>query len=119
MSADEYVLMASDTKVLGNPLLMTQHFVGLSKLVQTAEDEITGHHQLRVAHQKYTDESRKVVSVKGHAHGRGDMWYKRVDGVWKWAGVRPDVRWTEYNYEDVFSEGRHEFSERRDTHEDS
>jgi scytalone dehydratase len=48
MPADEYITMASDPTVLGNPLLKTQHFVGLTKWEKTSDDEITGYHQLRV-----------------------------------------------------------------------
>jgi scytalone dehydratase len=106
MPANDFIAMASHPKFLGNPLLKTQHFVGLSKWEQTSDGEITGRHQLRVPHQKYTDESRKTVAVKGHAHGIGTMWYKRVDGVWKFAGLSPDIRWYEHDYDQVFAEGR-------------
>ncbi len=111
MPANEFITMASDPKVIGNPLLKTQHFVGGTRWEKTADDEITGYHQLRVAHQKYTDQSCKTVAVKGHAHGRGTMWYKKVGDVWKWAGVSPHVRWTEYDYDQVFAEGRDSFGE--------
>jgi scytalone dehydratase len=118
MPADEYITMASDPTVLGNPLLKTQHFVGLTKWEKTSDDEITGYHQLRVPHQKYTDDSYKAVAVKGHAHGSSTMWYKRVSGVWKFAGLSPEIRWTEYNYDEVFADGRDLFGEGKDVHGD-
>ena len=111
MPIDEFVAMASNAHFLGNPLLKTQHFIGLSTWEKEGADVIVGTHQLRVPHQKYTDASLSEVAVKGHAHGIATMWYRRVDDVWKFAGVRPQIRWTEYNYEDVFSEGRTHFGE--------
>lgn len=116
MPADEFVTMASDPKVLGNPLLKTQHFVGGTRWEKTSDDEITGYHQLRVPHQKYTDESRKTVAVKGHAHGSSTMWYKKVNGVWKFAGLSPEIRWSEYDYDQVFAEGRESFGEAKAAH---
>jgi len=75
MPADEFVAMASDPKVLGDPTLKTQHFQGASKWEKVSDTEITGYHQLRVPHQKYTDESMTTIAVKGmyagHASNRG------------------------------------------------
>ncbi|KAL2194795.1 Scytalone dehydratase [Corynascus similis CBS 632.67] len=104
MPADMYVGMASDPKFLGNSLLMTQHFFGLCRWEKTSETEITGRHQVRVAHQKYTDAARTEVAVKGHSHGGATVWYKKVDGVWKFAGICPHERWFEYDYDKVFLE---------------
>jgi scytalone dehydratase len=102
MPAEEFIAMASDEKFLGNPLLKTQHFVGATKWEQTCETEITGYHQMRVAHQKYADVETKEVAVKGHAHGKGTMSYRKVDGVWKFAGIQPDIRWSEYDHDKIF-----------------
>lgn len=114
MPASEYISMASDPKVLGDPLLMTQHFIGGTRWEKTAEDEITGYHQLRVPHQRYTDASRKHVAVKGHAHSYNTHWYKRVNGVWKFAGLNPDIRWTEYDFDRIFESGRDELGEKKE-----
>jgi scytalone dehydratase len=111
MPLDEFVAMASNTRFLGNPLLKTQHFVGLGAWQKVSENEIIGTHQLRVAHQRYTDASLRDVAVKGHAHGVGTIWYRLVEGEWKFAGVCPQIRWTEYNYDDVFAEGKSQFGE--------
>ncbi|KAG8168720.1 hypothetical protein KVR01_001469 [Diaporthe batatas] len=102
MAADEFARMVSSPHVLGSPLLMTQHFVGTSKWEKMSSDEIVGHHQMRVAHQKYTDPTLKTVAIKGHSHGSATIWYKRVDGVWKFAGLRPNERWFEYDYDKIF-----------------
>ncbi|KAF2017709.1 Scytalone dehydratase [Aaosphaeria arxii CBS 175.79] len=111
MPAEEFVLMASDPSVLGNPLLKTQHFIGGTRWEKVSEDEMLGYHQLRVPHQRYTDETMKKVAVKGHAHSFNLHWYKKIDGVWKFAGLCPDIRWFEYDFDQVFSEGRDSFGE--------
>jgi scytalone dehydratase len=88
MPADEFVKMASDPKVLGDKCLMTQHFIGGTKW-----------------------ETRQHVAVKGHAHSYNTHWYKKVNGVWKFAGLNPDIRWAEYDFDKVFAEGRDEMGE--------
>ncbi|CRG86684.1 Scytalone dehydratase [Talaromyces islandicus] len=105
MPADDFRALASGKSFLGNPRLKTQHFIGASKFVRTSnEDEIIGYHQMRVAHQKYKDDELTVVLHKGHAHGHARVWYRKVDGVWKFAGLQPEIRWTEYDYGKVFQE---------------
>jgi scytalone dehydratase len=111
MPAEEFVAMASDPAVLGNPLLKTQHFIGGTRWEKVSEDEMVGFHQLRVPHQRYTDETRSKVAVKGHAHSFNKHWYKKVDGEWKFAGLSPDIRWFEYDFDKVFAEGRDSFGE--------
>ncbi|EHY59741.1 Scytalone dehydratase [Exophiala dermatitidis] len=111
MPAEEYIAMVSDPKVLGDKRLMTQHFCGASKWEKVSDDEIIGYHQLRVPHQKYTDETRTKVLVKGHAHSSNTHWYRKIDGVWKFAGLNPDIRWSEYDFDKVFAEGRDELGE--------
>lgn len=111
MPADDFVGMALDPKVLGNPRLKTQHLVGMSTWTKTSETGITGYHQMRVAHQKYADEKLTEVAIKGHAHGKGTIWYRKVDGVWKFAGIEPDIRWSEYDHDKIFHEGEEKFRE--------
>ncbi|KAK4995157.1 hypothetical protein LTR66_004965 [Elasticomyces elasticus] len=102
MPARDFIAMASNPSFLGNPLIKTQHFIGLSVWERTGEDEIAGRHQVRVAHQRYADESFTNVAVKGHNHGGATTWYKKIDGVWKFAGIGPEARWFEFDYEKVF-----------------
>ncbi|KKY24632.1 putative scytalone dehydratase [Diplodia seriata] len=111
MPADEFVAMISSQAVLGDPLLKTQHFIGGSKWEKISDDEVIGVHQLRVPHQRYTDETRTTVAVKGHAHSTNTHWYKKVNGVWKFAGLNPEIRWGEYDFDKVFASGRDEFGE--------
>lgn len=111
MSAEDFVKMASDPHVLGDPTLKTQHFCGGSKWEKVSDEEIIGYHQLRVPHQKYTDATLTTVAVKGHAHSSNTHWYKKVDGVWKFAGLCPDIRWCEYDFDKVFATGRDNMGE--------
>lgn len=111
MPAEEFVQMASHPQFLGNPLLRTQHLVGASRWEKTSDDEMVGRHQMRVPHQKYTDTSLKTVAVKGHSYGGATVWYKRVDGVWKFAGLEPHERWFEYDYDRIFTDAATEFKE--------
>ncbi|KAH7303306.1 putative scytalone dehydratase [Stachybotrys elegans] len=112
MTSEAFVGMASDPKFLGNPRLKTQHFVGgAAKWEQTSETEITGFHQMRVAHQKYADDQLTQVSMQGHGHGMATIWYRKVDGVWKFAGIEPGVRWGEFDYAKIFVEGEEKFGE--------
>ena len=111
MPADEFVAMASDPKVLGDKTLRTQHFCGASKWEKVSDTEITAYHQLRVPHQRYTDETLTKVLLKGHAHSTNTHWYQKVDGVWKFAGLCPDIRWFEYDFDKVFTSGAEAFGE--------
>lgn len=111
LPADDFIAMASEPTVLGDPLLMTQHFIGGTRWEKTSDEDMIGYHQLRVPHQRFTDESRKQVAVKGHAHSFNLHWYKKVDGVWKFAGLCPKIRWYEYDFDKVFAAGRDSFGE--------
>ena len=111
LPADEYVAMASDPHVLGDPLLKTQHFIGSSKWEKVSDTEVIGWHQLRVPHQRYTDETKTAVAVKGHAHGTNQHWYKKVDGKWKFAGLAVEIKWGEFDLDKVFASGRDTFGE--------
>ncbi len=111
MPAEEFVGMISDKTVLGNPLLRTQHFIGGTRWEKVSDTEVIGYHQLRVPHQVYKDATLKEVAVKGHAHSANQHWYRKVDGVWKFAGLRPDIRWSEYDFDKVFAAGRESFGE--------
>lgn len=97
--------MASNESFLGNRRIKTQHFIGASKWLQISDSEITGYHQMRVAHQKYKDDELKEVLYMGHAHGKATVKYRIVDGIWKFAGIEPDIRWGEHNYDKIFQTG--------------
>lgn len=102
LPAADFVALASSPGFLGNARIKTQHFIGAGRLVQTADGEVTGYHQMRVAHQRYKDDELKEVLYKGHAHGKATIQYRKVDGVWKFAGLAPDIRWGEHDVDKIF-----------------
>ena len=102
--AAEFLDLVSSEKFLGNERIKTQHFIGASKWIQMGGSEIQGYHQMRVAHHKYTDAQLNEVDYKGHAHGKATTRYRLVDGVWKFAGLEPDVRWAEHDLDKIFLE---------------
>jgi scytalone dehydratase len=104
MPAEDFVKLVSSPKFLGNARIKTQHFIGASKWVQSGENEIIGFHQMRVAHQKYKGDDLADVSYKGHAHGKATIHYRLEDGDWKFAGLEPDIRWSEEDYAKIFTE---------------
>ena len=114
MPAEEYVAMASDTHVLGDPLLKTQHFIGASKWKKMSDTEAMGWHQMRVPHQRYKDDTMQEVTIKGHAHGSNQHWYRKVDGKWKFAGLAVEIRWGEFEFEKVFACGEEKFGDSKE-----
>jgi len=114
MPAEEFITMISSPTVLGDATLKTQHFVGASRWERVSADEVVGYHQLRVPHQRYDRDPAEEgarVTVKGHAHSANKHWYRRVDGVWKFAGLCPDIRWFEHDFDRIFADGRDNFGE--------
>lgn len=105
--------MVSDKKVLGDKRLKTQHFIGGTRWEKVSDDEVIGWHQLRVPHQRYKDDSLTDVEVKGHAHSTNKHWYKKFDGVWKFAGLAPYIRWSEYEFDKVFAGGRDAYGDEK------
>jgi len=105
MPAEEFVGMVSDQRFLGNRRIKTQHLTGGARFERGAhEDEITGYHQMRVAHQKFKDDQLTKTLYLGHAYGKATVRYRRVDGIWKFAGLEPDIRWSEHDYDRIFEE---------------
>ncbi|KAI0126598.1 Scytalone dehydratase [Xylariales sp. AK1849] len=99
----DFVAMGTSESFLGNQRLKTQYYVGsASKWIQASEGEITGYHQMRMAHQKYANDTLTEVALKGHGHGKATVWYRMLDGIWKFAGLDPGDRWGEFNYDTIF-----------------
>ena len=46
------------------------------------------------------------MAVKGHAHGTNQHWYRKVDGLWKFAGLAPEIKWGEFDFDKIFESGR-------------
>ena len=118
MPASDFVAIMSNVGFVGDPLVHTQHHIGASKWQKVSEDEVIGHHQLRAAHQRYTSADLKSVEKKGHGHAIVKHYYRKVylhasgeqkgagagaeEWEWKLAGLRPTVRWNEFEYEKIF-----------------
>lgn len=100
--ATEFIEMVSAPGFLGNPRIKSSHFIGASRYEQQDESHIIGTHQMRVAHQRYTDETLSEVQRRGHASGNCTVHYRKVDGVWKWAGLLPGIRWKEHDFDKIF-----------------
>lgn len=112
--------MISSQTVLGSPLLKTQHFIGASRWELTSPGKAMGYHQLRVPHQKYLGDGKGglgEVDFKGHAHGSNVHWYEKVDGQWRFAGLKPEIRWGEFDFERIFETGRGEHGTAADGNE--
>lgn len=95
MSADDYMAMVTHPGFLGDPTVKTQHLLGQTWWEKISDTEVIGHHQLRAAHQVYTDADLKEVKLRGHGHATNEHYYRKVNGVWKFAGLKPNVRWNE------------------------
>ena len=79
-----------------------------------SDTEVIGYHQMSVAHQVYKDKTLKEVKVKGYAHSANKHWYRKVDGVWTFAGLCPDIRWFEDDFDKVFASGRETFGDQQE-----
>ena len=101
MPADDFVAMISDPLFLGDPNIDSQHMLTLSKWERISDTEILGHHQSRAAHIRW-NEGRKTIAATGHGHGVCTMTYKKIDGEWKWAGIKTKVHFNEHEFEKVF-----------------
>ncbi|KAJ5200821.1 hypothetical protein N7491_008374 [Penicillium cf. griseofulvum] len=99
---EEFIEMVKDPGFLGNTRVKSQHFVGVSRFEQEAEDYIIGTHQMRVTHQRYKDDDLTEVQRRGHASGNCTVHYRKIDGVWKWAGLLPGIRWKEHEFDKIF-----------------
>ncbi|QLI71127.1 Scytalone dehydratase-like protein Arp1 [Metarhizium brunneum] len=102
MSADDFMAMVSNDDFLGDPCVKTQHLIGATYWERVSESKVIGHHQLRAAHQVYTSPDLKTVKLRGHSHATNEHYYVKSNGVWKFAGLKPEVRWNEYKFEEVF-----------------
>ena len=102
MDTEDFIAMVSDPGFLGDPLLKTQHLLGATEWVKVSDTEIIGYHQLRAAHLRYTAPDHKVEEKRGHSHATNTHYYCKVDGVWKFAGLKPYIHWNEYEFESIF-----------------
>ncbi len=67
---------------------------------------------MRVAHLKYADDALTKPVATANAHGAATVWYRKVDGVWKFAGIEPDIRWSAGDHQKIFEAGEEKFGEK-------
>jgi scytalone dehydratase len=101
MPAKSFVEMMKNPLFLGDRNIDSQHLLGLSKWRKTSDTEIVSQHQSRAAHMRW-NEGREDIAAKGHGHGLVTMFYRKVDGEWKWGGIATKVDFNEHHFEDVF-----------------
>lgn len=92
-----YAELLSSRALLGDKELKTQHLLGGAKFELQPDGSVKVEHQIRVAHQRYKDESLTEVLNKGHGIGATTHWYRKIDGAWKIEGVAPRLEWSEYD----------------------
>lgn len=102
MSRDEFIAMISDRTLLGNELISTHHLLGASKYEMRSETSAIGLHQIRAAHQRYTDLDDNTVVAKGHGHGLIQHQYLKTLKGWRISGIRPTVYWNEHDFDRIF-----------------
>lgn len=102
MESEEFVSMMSSPDLLGDPLVRTQHLLGAARYESVSETEIVAVHQIRAAHQRYADLGLTSVAHRGHCYGSVKHWYRKIDGVWKLDGVRPEIYWNEHDFDKIF-----------------
>ncbi|OJJ07884.1 hypothetical protein ASPVEDRAFT_47077 [Aspergillus versicolor CBS 583.65] len=103
MESDAFIAWMSSPDFVGDPLVRTQHLLGAVSYEYVSEDEITAIHQIRAAHQRYSDDTLATVAYHAHGYGNIQHWYKRVEGAWKLSGLRPEMYWSENDLSKIFS----------------
>jgi scytalone dehydratase len=101
MPSESFVEMMKNPLFLGDKNIDSQHLLGLSKWRKSSDTEIVSQHQSRAAHMRW-NEGRGSIAAKGHGHGLVTMFYKKIDGEWKWGGIATKVDFNEHEFEDVF-----------------
>lgn len=108
MTAGDFLAFVSSPHFLGDPLIHTQHLIGACTFerVEATEGEeeevVRGLWQIRAAHQRVREDG--TSECHGHGHAMIEHLYRREGkgGEWRLAGVKPNVRWNEGNFEGIF-----------------
>ena len=104
LSASTYLNMVSSPALLGNPKIKTQHLLGGSRYEKLSEGYVIGYHQVRAMHQVYRDKTCTEVKLVATGHATNEFYYRRGEGgSWKFAGLKPGLRFNEGEFEKVFA----------------
>ena len=103
LTPEQFAALISSKKVIGDPRVKTQHLLGGSDWSESDDGTVQVWWQLRVAHQRYEDLEHTSVAFRGHAHGSVTHRFKKIDGSWKLSGVRPEMYWTEHDFDKIFA----------------
>jgi scytalone dehydratase len=105
LTADQFLELSKNKNRLGG-LVDCIHHVGASKFERTGPDTVTGHHQVFVKYKRYRSMVKKEDEVEATGEGLTMMlhYYQKVDGNWKLAGVKPQVRMSQFNFPEIFKE---------------
>lgn len=101
MPAASFVAMMTNPLFLGDKNIDSQHLLALSKWEKVSDTQIISQHQSRAAHMRW-NEGRETIAAKGHGHGLVKMFYRKIDGEWKWGGIVTKVDFNEHEFEKVF-----------------
>ncbi|KAF2468946.1 Scytalone dehydratase [Lindgomyces ingoldianus] len=67
---------------------------------------MTGYHQVRTEYKRYKTPQKTDVEATGQGLTLMVHCYKKINGVWKLAGMKPGGRMNEFNFDKIFSELR-------------
>ncbi|KAL4735872.1 NTF2-like protein [Aspergillus similis] len=103
-SIDEFVAKFLSPDLLGRQTLLSQHFLGQPYFKSVAEDEIVVEWQQIAGHGRWIKDSHPVKKqVDKTSDGRSYMEqrYKKINGVWKLAALKPSVLYEVGEFGDV------------------
>lgn len=101
--AKQFVAMSNHKNRMGG-LVDSIHLIGGSKYERTGPDAVTGHHQVRTEYTRFTGMDKKTVEARGYGLTMMLHSYKKIDGKWKLAGVKPCTRFDAFNFDKIFAE---------------
>lgn len=103
ISASEFMKMSNHPNRLGG-LVDCIHHIGASKFTRNGPDSVTGHHQVRVEYKRFTSMEKKEIEAEGSGLTIMLHTYKKTDGEWKLAIIKPTNRLSAFNYDKIFAE---------------
>lgn len=99
MAAEDYIAMASSPKMLGDPDVQSQHFLGSADVQKLSPTTASAEYQLRAAHLRLTKSPRKEVA-RAHAHGVIQFFYENTTTGWKISGIKG---WADFMEGDILA----------------